>query len=46
MGEDLPRTHIAFCIIGMIVWLLIASVYVYWPYRYGAFCFEKVAETR
>eukprot|EP00760_Papus_ankaliazontas_P028824 PhM_4_TR4004/c0_g3_i1/m.102906 len=35
LGRSLPRVHIAFNIIGGIVYIFISSVFMFWPYRYG-----------
>lgn len=46
LGESVPRIHLAFCIIGMFIFLLAASVIIYWPYRYGALMLAKHRRNR
>jgi hypothetical protein len=41
LGPDLPRFHIAFDVIGLLSFLLVSSVLIYWPYRYGAYMLPK-----
>lgn len=46
LGSQLPRAHIAFNVIGAMVYLVLSSVLVYWPYRYGAFMLGKSRRNR
>ena len=41
LGSTVPRFHIAFCIIGLFVYAFVASVAIYWPYRYGQLMLTK-----
>lgn len=46
LGSQLPRAHIAFNAIGAVVYMMISSVLIFWPYRYGAFMLGKTRRNR
>lgn len=37
LGQAVPRIHMAFNIIGFLAYVFVASVLIFWPYRYGAY---------
>lgn len=46
MGDNVSQIHIAFVIIGIFVYILVASVIIYWPYRYGEMMLAKHRRNR
>lgn len=46
IGTNLPRAHIAFNVMGMISYVLLASVFMFWPYRFGSFMLNKTRRNR
>ena len=46
LGRNLPRFHIAFDVIGLLTYLLVASVLIYWPYRFGAYMLPKTRRNK
>jgi hypothetical protein len=46
LGESIPRIHIAFATIGLILYVFVASVVIYWPYRYGQLMLDKHKRNR
>ncbi len=46
LGVSTPRIHLAFCIIGLLVYLFVASVLIYWPYKYHASMLPKNRRNR
>lgn len=46
IGPTVPRFHIAFCVIGLFVYVFVASVLIYWPYRYGQLMLGKHRRNR
>lgn len=41
LGTNLPRAHVAFNVMGLLAYLFVASVFIYWPYRYGSYMLRK-----
>ena len=46
LGENLTRFHIAFDIIGLLAFLMVSSVFIYWPYRFGAYMLPKTRRNK
>jgi hypothetical protein len=46
LGAATPSLHLAFCVFGLLVFALFASVLIYWPYRYGSFMLDKNKRNR
>ena len=46
LGSTLPRFHIGFCVIGLFLYMFVASSIIYWPYRYGQLMLAKHRRNR
>ena len=46
LGQSVPRIHLAFCIIGLLSYVFVASVLVYWPYKYHSSMLPKNRRNR
>lgn len=46
LGSQLTRAHIAFNVIGALVYLILSAVFIFWPYRFGAFMLGKTRRNR
>ena len=46
LGSGTPQAHVAFAVLGLLTFLLFASVLIYWPYRYGNFMLRKNRRNR
>ena len=41
LGDNIPRAHAAFNIIGLLAFSFVGSVLMFWPYRYGCYMLPK-----
>lgn len=41
LGSNLPRIHLAFVIMGTLIYAFLASVFMFWPYRFGNYMLPK-----